>query len=299
MNDFYTYAYLRENGTPYYIGKGKHKLSKNKNYRKYYRAFYGKHWVPVPPKNKVLILKDNLTEDDAFKHEKYLIFVFGRKDINTGILLNLTNGGEGFSGFKLSESRKKNISKRMKTYFEKNGNPNLKKYLVVNITGKSYIVDDGFEKFCKSKNIPYEAITKKKQRGSKTPTTCGWYYYNITKKTSDEIELIEKDFMLKYKCDNNCINVKIESRNGSVSKRSILVLFNYIKSKIESESEKLIEYNGNKFLRISMTDFKEKCKISEKTVNKAVKTLEKNNLIIIKKLNKHNFDQTNYYSINN
>jgi hypothetical protein len=299
MNDFYTYAYLRENGTPYYIGKGKHKLSKNKNYRKYHRAFYGKHSVPVPPKNRVLILKDNLTEDDAFKNEKYLIFVFGRKDVNNGILLNLTNGGEGFSGFKLSEPRKKDISKRMKTYIEKNGNPNLKKYLVVNITGESYIVDDGFDKFCKSKNIPYEAIRKKKQRGSKTPTTCGWYYYNITKKTSDEIELIKKDFILKYKCDNNHIDVKIESRNGSVSKRSILVLFNYIKSNIESESEKLIEYNGNKFLRISMSDFKEECKISEKTVNRAVKTLEKNNLIAIKKLNKHNFDQTNYYSINN
>lgn len=102
--NYYTYAYLREDGTPYYIGKGKG----NRIYRKDKRI--------RPPNNKVRIifLKQNLTEEDAFEHEIYMIAVFGRKDLRTGILLNKTNGGEGSSGFVHSKESVKNISKSKK-----------------------------------------------------------------------------------------------------------------------------------------------------------------------------------------
>jgi len=88
--EYYTYAYLREDGTPYYIGKGKG----NRAYAKHRR----KKNLSVPSKERILILKQNLTEDEAFKHEIYMINVFGRKDLGTGILRNLTNGGDGASG---------------------------------------------------------------------------------------------------------------------------------------------------------------------------------------------------------
>jgi hypothetical protein len=87
MNNYYTYAYLREDRTPYYIGKGKR-----------YRAYQKRKTINKPPKDRILMLKSNLTEEEAFKHEIYMIDVFGRKDLGTGILHNRTNGGEGTSG---------------------------------------------------------------------------------------------------------------------------------------------------------------------------------------------------------
>ena len=87
-NQFYTYAYLRKDGRPYYIGKGKGK-----------RAWKKHAGISVPKdKSRVIILKRDLTEEESFKHEIYMIAVFGRKDKGTGILLNKTDGGEGGSG---------------------------------------------------------------------------------------------------------------------------------------------------------------------------------------------------------
>ena len=105
MNDFYTYAYLRKDKTPYYIGKG----TGNRIYRTTRRRV-------KPPKNKsrIIFLKKNLTEEDAFRHEIYMITVFGRKDLGTGILRNETNGGEGASGVVKSDETRKKLSETHK-----------------------------------------------------------------------------------------------------------------------------------------------------------------------------------------
>ena len=102
---YYTYAYLREDRTPYYIGKGK-------DNRAYKRT--KKEIKPPKDKSRILILKNNLNEEEAFKHEIYMIAVFGRKDLGTGILYNRTNGGEGSSGAIRSEELRKKISSSMK-----------------------------------------------------------------------------------------------------------------------------------------------------------------------------------------
>jgi hypothetical protein len=110
--EYYTYAYLREDGTPYYIGKGKDR----RRYVKGDRTVF-----PPEDKSRIIILKENLKEEEAFKHEVYMIAVFGRKDLGTGILRNMTDGGDGPSGLIISDETKRKMSEsgKNKVFTEK------------------------------------------------------------------------------------------------------------------------------------------------------------------------------------
>ena len=103
---FYNYIYLREDGTPRYVGKGCN----------------GRAWESRkghrPPKNPELILIQHFeSEEDAFFAEKFLISLYGRKDLGTGCLRNLTDGGENppsRKGTKHSPEQLEKFSKAMK-----------------------------------------------------------------------------------------------------------------------------------------------------------------------------------------
>ena len=107
MKEYYTYAYLREDGTPYYIGKGK-----GNRINDYHTKF-----VKVPAEKKRLFLKQNLTEEEAFNHEIYMISIFGRKDLGTGILINRSDGGLGGRNVRsrsFNQEQKDQIRERMR-----------------------------------------------------------------------------------------------------------------------------------------------------------------------------------------
>ena len=103
---FYTYAYLRVDGTPYYVGKG----TGDRAYRD-----KGRPCKPPQDKKRILILKNNLFEEEAFRHEIYMISIFGRKDLGTGILRNRSiGGGNAAEGRIVSEETRKKISNKLK-----------------------------------------------------------------------------------------------------------------------------------------------------------------------------------------
>lgn len=94
--DFYTYLWLREDGTPYYVGKG----TGNRAFRK-----------GSPPVDRI-ILQEWPSETDALQAEQFLIGYYGRKDAG-GLLHNFTDGGDGVTGMRHSQESRARISQSL------------------------------------------------------------------------------------------------------------------------------------------------------------------------------------------
>jgi hypothetical protein len=107
---YYTYAYLRENKTPYYIGRGKHHKG-----CKYHRMSQ-KHSCGIPPQERRIVLKDNLSKEQAMIHEEYMIELYGLISDGSGILRNYVrvSCGGSYKGRKISEETRQKMSLSMK-----------------------------------------------------------------------------------------------------------------------------------------------------------------------------------------
>ena len=160
MDNFIVYGYCREDGTFYYIGKGRP------------RRPYGKRKSGVkPPKDRkrILILHTGLSEETAFDYEEKLILLYGRKDLGTGLLRNMTNGGEGVAGWVPDENWRQKKSESMSG----SGNP-------MYVDGSSLIrVEKPRESMAGENNPMYgKPRPDLAQRNKETPPAKGTEWYN-------------------------------------------------------------------------------------------------------------------------
>jgi hypothetical protein len=81
---YYTYLWLREDGTPYYVGKG----TRNRAYTNW------KHGVHRPAQRERIVIIPAESEEEALATEVALVWYYGRKDLGLGCLRNLTDGGD-------------------------------------------------------------------------------------------------------------------------------------------------------------------------------------------------------------
>lgn len=161
---FYVYQYLREDGTPYYIGKGK-------GNRAHYKGKHERIRKPID-KSRIVIIESGLLESEAIDLEIKLIAKYGRKDIGTGILQNMTDGGDGVSGAKFGRPPEERILKIANANRGKKRTDEVKKKLSEIHTGKK----DSAETKAKKSQSARKAKTKehaenirKSKLGEKNP----------------------------------------------------------------------------------------------------------------------------------
>ena len=160
-NIFYTYIYLdpRKPGQykygdyifdhePFYVGKGhssqsiRHLQEIKNNYSTKWTGNLFKQRKIQNILNKgiepiILKIEENLFEVDAFNLEIWLIWAIGRYDLNLGSLTNLTDGGDGTSGWVHTDEWKLKVSEVMrgeKNHFfgKKHKSETIKKFSITN-----------------------------------------------------------------------------------------------------------------------------------------------------------------------
>jgi hypothetical protein len=105
----YVYRHIRlDKNEPFYIGIGSDKA------RCYTKQTRNKHWHSITKHTeyRVDIIFDDLSVEEAKEKEKELIALYGKKS-NGGLLVNITNGGDGCWGFKATEEQLEARRKRM------------------------------------------------------------------------------------------------------------------------------------------------------------------------------------------
>ena len=105
MNNYCVYFYLREDGSPYYVGMGR----KQRPFARHAHR-EGKGDFKPNDRDLIFIAHENLSQQEAYDLEIMYIKEYGRK-CDGGILINLTEGGQG--ALHNEETRKKLSQQRI------------------------------------------------------------------------------------------------------------------------------------------------------------------------------------------
>lgn len=125
LKECYVYVHKRKtNNEVFYVGKGSRERWRklDRNYR----------WKNIANKHGVVceIVANSLTNEEACILEKKLINLYGRLDCGTGTLANLTDGGEGVVGGKISDETRAKLREACARTKAKNNNPLRKKIIM-------------------------------------------------------------------------------------------------------------------------------------------------------------------------
>jgi hypothetical protein len=108
---YLVYGHYDDAGICFYVGIGNKKRPYGFSIRSgFWKNYVKKHCVSGKP--EVKIWHQNLTWEQAQEHEKFWISIYGRRDLGTGVLVNLTDGGEGVAN--PSEETRQKISEANK-----------------------------------------------------------------------------------------------------------------------------------------------------------------------------------------
>ena len=195
----YLYRHIRlDKNEPFYIGIGtklnKHNTLKGTCVRAFCKFDRGDIWKKISKKTgyKIEIIMESKNYEFIKQKEIEFIKVYGRKNLGTGILANLTDGGDGTIGIEFSQERKDKISKANK------GN----KFALGSIRSEEFRKNIGLrvskffqnkenrERFRKMRSVPIV---------SENNTTKEIIFHESTKKASKELNVTEKCIYLFLK----------------------------------------------------------------------------------------------------
>jgi group I intron endonuclease len=230
----YEYGEYEFDYEPFYIGKG---TGNRVNETIHDKNIFKRNKINKLKRNnidiKTKIIINNISDEQAKKYERELIKLIGRRDLKKGVLVNMTDGGDGRVNSTPSEETRKKISKTKKA---------------MNITFKhSYETIQKFKEIQSGENNGFYGMTHSEESRNNISLKNSGHNHWMFKKTHTE----ETKLKLK-KARNNYSNEKL---------KEVCQKFNKIVIKYDLNMNILAEYK-------SVKEASEKNNISESVISK-------------------------------
>jgi len=249
---------------PFYIGKGKCGRYREKfcGRNKYFKNKINK--IKQSGLEPVIIkLYENLNEQQSFEKEIELIEEIGRIDLNTGTLVNMTNGGEGMIGYHHTEETLKEIRKdfqEIKKEFEKRDyklvteekdykNAQTKLKYICQSGHKDFITWGNFQQkhgcpYCKKVKVNFSEIKNEFERRKYKLLTEENEYKNDRQKLNYICPEGHTGYITwnNFKKGQNCSTCYNKSRSKKmIGKNSILIIQDVVQIKLLLKEGKLTQ----------------------------------------------------------